>query len=240
MFNSRNKRLGFFGTLLFHVVFIIVCIYSTMGSNFILPPEGIEVQYLPYESLHEIQETTLVQDNQSIENELIDQVKNVEKLIKEKEDDTVLPNDEDTVTFQDNEMKEEVYISLELEQALDKLNQPQSSQELFNENMEDTIIVDNLEINEKNDGYILSDNRFAVVKIKPQYNCDESGTIVVRVWVNRQGKTIKAEAGVRGTTESASCLLNEAKIAALSTTWTPYYDAPEIQIGQITYNFYRN
>ena len=106
--------------------------------------------------------------------------------------------------------------------------------------MEDTIIVDNLEINEKNDGYILSDNRFAVVKIKPQYNCDESGTIVVRVWVNREGETIKAEAGVRGTTESASCLLNEAKIAALSTTWTPYYDAPEIQIGQITYNFYRN
>ena len=211
-----------------------------MGSNFVSPPEGIEVQYLPYERLHEIQETTLVPDNQLIEKELVDQVKNVEKLIKEKEDDIVLPNDEDTVTLHENETKEEVYISFELEQALDKLNQPPSSQELFNENMEDTIIVDNLEINEKNDGYILSDNRFAVVKIKPQYNCDESGTIVVRVWVNRQGKTIKAEAGVRGTTESASCLLNEAKIAALSTTWTPYYDAPEIQIGQITYNFYRN
>ena len=91
-----------------------------------------------------------------------------------------------------------------------------------------------------NDGYVLSDNRFAVKKVKPKYNCDESGTVVVRVWVNREGKTIKAEAGVRGTTESASCLIREAKLAARQTTWTPYSSAPEVQIGQITYNFYRN
>ena len=62
----------------------------------------------------------------------------------------------------------------------------------------------------------------------------------MRVWVNREGITIKAEAGVRGTTESASCLLEEAKSAALKTTWTPYFNAPEIQIGKITYNFYQN
>ena len=45
---------------------------------------------------------------------------------------------------------------------------------------------------------------------------------------------------MRGTTESASCLLEEAKSAALKTTWTPYFNAPEVQIGQITYNFYQN
>ena len=82
--------------------------------------------------------------------------------------------------------------------------------------------------------------RFAISKIKPNYTCNKSGTVVVRVWVNRKGETIKAEAGVRGTTESASCLLNEAKTAALKTTWTPYFDAPEVQIGKITYNFYIN
>ena len=68
------------------------------------------------------------------------------------------------------------------------------------------------------DGYVLSDNRLAVNKIKPKYFCQESGRVIVRVWVNREGVTIKAEAGVRGTTESASCLLEEAKSAALKTT----------------------
>ena len=51
--------------------------------------------------------------------------------------------------------------------------------------------------------------------------------------------TIKAEAGVRGTTESSPCLLKEAKNAAMKTTWTPYLNAPDIQIGQITYNFHK-
>ena len=93
--------------------------------------------------------------------------------------------------------------------------------------------------NQIEDGYQLSDNRFAIRKIKPNYSCEEFGKVVVRVWVDRSGKTIKAEPGVRGTTESASCLLNEAKLAALKTTWTPYLNAPDIQIGQITYNFHK-
>ena len=86
----------------------------------------------------------------------------------------------------------------------------------------------------------MTDNRLALLKVKPKYLCQESGRVVVRVWVNREGVTIKAEAGIRGTTESASCLLQEAKVAALQTKWTPYFNAPELQIGQITYNFYRN
>ena len=240
MFTSKSKRLGFLGTILFHILFIIVCFYTTMGSTLILPPEGIEVQYMPYEKINKMEETILVSEDEVVNEEEVDSEKLVEKLIQDKNDDTVLPTNEDTITDQDDNIEEEDYISLELEEALNKLNQPQSSQELFNDNMEDTIVIDHLELNTTNDGYVLSDNRFAVVKIKPKYNCDESGTVVVRVWVNREGKTIKAEAGVRGTTESASCLLNEAKLAALQTTWTPYFDAPEIQIGQITYNFYRN
>jgi hypothetical protein len=240
MFNSKSKRLGFFGTILFHVLFIIVCFYTTMGSTLILPPEGIEVQYMPYEKINKAEETILVSKDKVVDEVVVDHDELVEKLIQEKTEETVLPTYEDSLTNQDQNPEKEDYISLELEEALNKLNQPKSSQELFNDNMEDTIVVDDLELNDKNDGYVLSDNRFAVMKVKPRYTCNESGTVVVRVWVNREGRTIKAEAGVRGTTESASCLLSEAKIAALKTTWTPYFDAPEIQIGQITYNFYRN
>jgi protein TonB len=94
-------------------------------------------------------------------------------------------------------------------------------------------------IKDSQDGYTLSDNRFAVRKVKPEYSCEEFGKVIVRVWVNKEGFTIKAEAGIRGTTESSPCLLKEAKNAAMKTTWTPYFNAPEVQIGHITYNFHK-
>ena len=138
-------------------------------------------------------------------------------------------------------------ISSELEMALKQLKQLNVSNDTIEAMDQTTDPQDGLDFDfstDKNpsniDGYVLSDNRFAVKKIKPDYLCRETGKVVVRVWVNREGFTVKAEAGIRGTTESASCLLKEAKSAALKTTWTPYHNAPEIQIGQITYNFYRN
>ena len=136
-------------------------------------------------------------------------------------------------------------ISSELKNALSKINSSQTSDttSLKVENDHDTSELsgakDIIEY-EAQDGYSLSDNRFAVRKVKPDYLCKETGRIVVRVWVNREGVTTKAIAGIRGTTESAACLIKEAESAALKTTWTPYLNAPETQIGQITYNFYRN
>ena len=136
----------------------------------------------------------------------------------------------------------ESVISSELEAALSKLNSIPASTPTISETKDSvqSSFSDDIIKDEAQDGYVLSDNRLAAKKIKPKYSCQESGKVIVRVWVNREGVTIKAEAGVRGTTESASCLLEEAKSAALRTTWTPYFNAPEVQIGQITYNFYQN
>ena len=61
---------------------------------------------------------------------------------------------------------------------------------------------------------------------------------MVRVWVNANGVTTKAEPGVRGSTETSACLVREAKDAALRTLWAPDPDA-QTQIGTITYNFYK-
>ena len=141
------------------------------------------------------------------------------------------------------EISEESSISSELEEALAMLNNMSSSNsDSISEDIDSVTssFSDNSVVDDTEDGYILTDNRLALFKVKPKYLCQESGTVVVRVWVNREGITIKAEAGIRGTTESSSCLLQEAKAAALKTKWTPYFNAPEIQLGQITYNFYRN
>jgi hypothetical protein len=90
-------------------------------------------------------------------------------------------------------------------------------------------------------GYVVEDyllgNRLAISKPVPKKNCNESGIVIVEVVVDRNGKTIEARTGIKGTTNMASCLLDEARIAAMNTRWDTRSSAPEKQIGKIIYNF---
>jgi hypothetical protein len=67
--------------------------------------------------------------------------------------------------------------------------------------------------------------------------CNEYGLVVVRIEVNRQGKVIKAEPGIRGTTNTHPCLLEPAKKIALSHKWPADADAPTTQVGFVSINF---
>jgi len=85
-------------------------------------------------------------------------------------------------------------------------------------------------------GYGLK-GRGAPTKTIYKQNCNESGLVVVRIEVDRNGSVIKAEPGVRGTTNNASCLLEPAKKIALSHKWRPDSKAPARQIGFVSVNF---
>jgi outer membrane biosynthesis protein TonB len=87
------------------------------------------------------------------------------------------------------------------------------------------------------DGNYKLGNRNALAKIKPTYECEEYGTVVMLVKVNRSGTTIDAKLQLKGTTNTASCLVSRAKEAALKTKWEGDPSAPEIQVGTITYHF---
>lgn len=80
-------------------------------------------------------------------------------------------------------------------------------------------------------------NRKPVSRPKPDYICDEEGLVVVSIEVNVYGKVIKATPGIKGSTNTAACLLSQAKEAAMNTTWQPDANAPSKQIGIIKYRF---
>lgn len=71
----------------------------------------------------------------------------------------------------------------------------------------------------------------------PKYNCNKEGRVVVAIKVDRSGKVIEATPGAKGSTTTESCLLDQAKIAALKTKWQAAANAPEKQVGKIIYNF---
>ncbi len=79
--------------------------------------------------------------------------------------------------------------------------------------------------------------RKALSKPIKQPDCEEEGIVVVRIQVDKSGKVIYALAGVKGTTNSAACLLKPAKEAALNTKWNVDEKAPVKQIGTIIYRF---
>jgi len=80
-------------------------------------------------------------------------------------------------------------------------------------------------------------NRKALSKPKPTYDCNEQGKVVVSISVDKNGRVISAKPGIRGTTNSAPCLLRRAKEAALKTKFNSDSKAPAKQVGSIIYNF---
>ena len=87
------------------------------------------------------------------------------------------------------------------------------------------------------DGNYLLGGRKALYKKKFVQDCNEAGTVVVSIEVDRNGKVINATPGVRGTTNNSKCLLEPAKRAALATKFNKDAKAPSKQIGKIIYRF---
>ena len=94
-------------------------------------------------------------------------------------------------------------------------------------------------------GNYMLGGRQALSKPKPEYQCDAEGRVVVKIYVDRQGKVTRAIPGEKvpsgpATTTTSSCLFDKARAAAMRTTWQGDADAPATQIGYIIYNFRKN
>ena len=72
---------------------------------------------------------------------------------------------------------------------------------------------------------------------KPEYNVQDAGTVVVKIWVDQYGTVTKAQPGAQGTTVNNSVLWNAARKAALQTHFNMDGNAPALQQGTITYIF---
>ena len=72
---------------------------------------------------------------------------------------------------------------------------------------------------------------------RPVYNVQESGVVVVNIWVDNYGNVVKAVPGGDGTTVLDKSLLAAARKAALETHFNMNADAPAMQEGTITYHF---
>src|SRR5690606_34583978 len=73
-------------------------------------------------------------------------------------------------------------------------------------------------------------------KDKVLQKCNESGTVVVQITVNRSGN-VTSTRYAKGTTNTAPCLLEAAYATARTHSWNPDSKPPEVQTGLSRVNF---
>ena len=66
------------------------------------------------------------------------------------------------------------------------------------------------------------------------YNSNEQGKNVVKIWVDRNGRVVRAEPNQRGSTITKPYFAKKAKEAAQNFRFTAKSDASELQIGYVT------
>ena len=85
-------------------------------------------------------------------------------------------------------------------------------------------------------GYGLN-GRSLVSKGKVPQECNESGRVVVKIIVDKNGRVVSATPGVKGTTNNNPCLLEPAKKTAFMHKWNLDSNAPSQQVGFVVVNF---
>lgn len=79
--------------------------------------------------------------------------------------------------------------------------------------------------------------RTAVTLPKPEYNSNQQGTVVVRIWVDQNGKVTRAEYEPKGSNTQDGTLVSQAIAAARKARFNKDPKAQEEQRGTITYIF---
>lgn len=79
--------------------------------------------------------------------------------------------------------------------------------------------------------------RTAVKLPEPTYRSNNQGTVVIRIWVDQQGRVTRAEYQPKGSNTQDGYLVGQAKAAALKAKFNASSTAPEEQMGTITYIF---
>ena len=71
----------------------------------------------------------------------------------------------------------------------------------------------------------------------PEYKVQKAGRVVIEITVDRNGKVVRAEPRLQGSTINDKQLIDAAKAAALRATFNPDPKAANLQTGTITYVF---
>lgn len=238
---NRNKLYGIITTVAIHATAIVLLFVLCFKTPLPLPgEEGVEVNLGMYETSQQDYETTSQQDQETTSQ----QVEETEEV------------EEENITFEDEEVPAIEEETEEVEEEKPVVNQRAMFKAPVTKNADnDKQSDDNKDDMERGIPEGLKDiNRYeghggsgdgpaydlggrgAKSISSPSKEFSEEGTVVVDIWVDKDGRVQRAEIG-KGTTIVNSSMLESAKRAALNSIFNKDDKAAELQKGSITYTF---
>ena len=239
---NRNKLYGIITTVVIHATAVVLLFVLCFKTPLPLPgEEGVEVNLGMYETSQQDYETTSqqVEETEEVEEENItfedEEVPAIEEETEEVEE-------EDTV--EEVEEEKPVVNQRAMFKAPVTKNADNDKQSDDNKDDMERGIPEGLKDINRYEGHGGSGDgpaydlggRGAKSISSPSKEFSEEGTVVVDIWVDKDGRVQRAEIG-KGTTIVNSSMLESAKRAALNSIFNKDDKAAELQKGSITYTF---
>ena len=252
---DKDKRKGIIGTVVFHIIVVIILFIATLSPPDPPRPEiGMEIN-LGYSD----QGMGDVQPPKPVEKVIPKPTQEVQPT----KDNVVTQNTEESIKLDDSKTKvkeqpKEIVKKPE-EEPVEEKKKVINQDFVFKKKKKSTDggnegITGKPGDQGKEDGKVEAVNysgaggngngisfslagRAAKKLAKPTNNSSEQGTVVIKIWVDRSGKVINARMKVSGTNTSSTNLQKLALEAALKARFNANPNATEVQTGTITYKF---
>ena len=256
---KKNKLNGIIGTIIFHVLGFYFA-YFFLGLTYRIPPpaeEGISINFgydeigieevIPEENATESNKIIeeIVQENIKIEQEVITQElietkiveapKDFKKNIKEEPEKI----EEEEIVIKEVEPKLNNNALYKGKKTTDKKtdgNKEYQGNQGSLDGDKNSTEYEGGGIGDDGLNYQLS-GRTPTEIVKPNYDGDSKGIVVVEITVDKLGNVLSAIPGGKGSTTLDEQLLKLAKEAALKTKWNSKESAPTRQAGKLIYKF---
>lgn len=249
---SKEERIGIVGTVLFHVILLILFIVFGLTHMDPPPDKGVLLNFGTSEmGSGEVQPQESSSNPETPENP--DVIDAAPTEINEVQEEVITQNTTETVEITEEKEKEKPEekkpeISDELKQTLSNaFNKKTNNGSEGNDNVagdkgkvEGTLEGTDYTGEPGGGGNGISYNlggRKHLSLPKPIDTSQEEGKVVVDIIVDRQGNVILATPGGRGSTTTSGNLLKKAKEAALKAKFSANPSGPEEQKGSIIYIF---
>ena len=239
---NRNKLYGIITTVAIHATAIVLLFVLCFKTPLPLPgEEGVEVNLGMYETSQQDQETTSqqVEETEEVEEENItfedEEVPAIEEETEEvEEEDTVKEVEEEKPVVNQRAMfKAPVTKNADNDKQSD--DNKDDMERGIPEGLKDINRYEGHGGSGDGPAYDLG-GRGAKSISSPSKEFSEEGTVVVDIWVDKDGRVQRAEIG-KGTTIVNSSMLESAKRAALNSIFNKDDKAAKLQKGSITYTF---
>lgn len=233
--DSKEKKAGFYTTIIFHLVVIIICLLTAI-QKVVSEETSFVLDFSKLEELERVEKQEELKAQAS---------KELDDLLSGNASSSVYRNvavDRSSRALKDDRFKNPNQVYDEARELQRKLDASRAAAQREQGADEDAATQDNLPDSNAPQykgpsviSYSL-DGRKAVSLPVPAYKCQGGGDVSVQIQVNRKGYVVSA-AVIESVSSSDECLIRSAVAAAKRSRFRASSSAAEKQVGEIVYRF---